>query len=217
MLGELAAIYPEREGLFDAAPYDHNNLIVPFEEVCTKIRNLLVGAKRNVLKQDFQRAGRRMVAPMAEDHFRLPNEYYLGIRTRMDPRALVRLVEDYTKFKLMPQQDVESDIYGLRLEHAPYPPLALPAAVGLHYFLINRAESGRKWDQVRQQRGMAARWPEDERSDFAMALFMPVPETDGGLAPPSQQAAPAAAAGATVGASAGGGPSLSRLRGTPSQ
>jgi type VI secretion system protein ImpJ len=190
LLGDLAVLYPDRPMLFEAAPYDHNNLMRPFDEVVKKIRNLLVGPKPRYIPLPFQREGRRLVTTLSEEHFKLPNDYFLAISTRMERSQLARLVEDPARFKLMPRNEVESNRYGIRLQAESYTPLELPARAGLYYFRLNRGESGLMWDMVRQQRTLALRWPEMEGSDFfttdkAVQLVMTVAETETAPAPAS--------------------------------
>ena len=42
-------------------------------------------------------------AVFEDKHFTLPNDYFLGIETKEDPRALAQLVENPDEFKLMPK------------------------------------------------------------------------------------------------------------------
>jgi hypothetical protein len=118
------------------------------------------------------------MAYFEEDHFSRPNEYFLGIRTKEDPRGLARLVEDADKFKLMAKSLAARAIWGVRLEEERHPPLTLPSEVGLHYFRLLRAESARMWERIQDEMAMAIRWPGMETSDFKIALYMTIPEEE---------------------------------------
>jgi predicted component of type VI protein secretion system len=85
------------------------------------------------------------------------------------------LVEDRDKFKLMPRSLARQRIYGIRLAYEAYPPVELPAEIGLCYFRLLRHESGRMWERVVQEKALAATWPEAASSDFALTLYMTVP------------------------------------------
>ena len=181
MLGDLTALRPELPELFDSSAYDHDNLMRPFDELLKKISNLLAGQKPKTATVYFVREGRYLVADVKEEHFKLPNDYFLAIRTQQDPATLAPLVENGSRFKLMPKNDIGSEIYGMALEYEKYPPLELPSQAGLNYFRLNRKDSGRVWDKMRAQRAMAMKWPGMETSDFFLTekrvvLMMTIPE-----------------------------------------
>lgn len=197
MLGELATLYPERTNLFDTAAYDHDNLMRSFDELVKKIRVLLVGQKPRYSVLPFVRDGRRLYASLSEDHFRLPNDYFLAIRTRMDRGQLARLVQDGNRFKLMPKSEIDNQRYGIRLQWEEVTPLELPVAQGLYYFRLKRDESGLMWDTTRKDRAMALYWPDMESTDFfstekAVQLVMTLPEGEAAPAGPTAGAGRAA-------------------------
>jgi type VI secretion system protein ImpJ len=177
LLAELAALHPDRD-VTDVPAYDHDNPLPCFEELSRRIRPLLRGAvEAKFLKVSFAREEEAgcMCAALDEEALSKPNEYYLAIRTKWDPKQLAVLVEDRDKFKLMPRSLARQRIYGIRLAYEAYPPVELPAEVGLCYFRLMRHESGRMWERVAQEKAIAATWPEAESSDFALTLYMPVP------------------------------------------
>jgi len=178
LLGELAALFPERDQ-FEVAKYDHDNPAVAFNELSIKIRSLLRGAVApSFIRVEFAPEEQVLVAILEEDHFTRPNEYFLGIGTKEDPTTVARLVVDPDKFKLMARSLVSRAIWGIRLEEERHPPLALPSEVALHYFRLLRAESARMWERVREEKAMATRWPGMESSDFKVTLYMTVPEEE---------------------------------------
>jgi type VI secretion system protein ImpJ len=180
LLGELAALYPDRDQ-YDAPPYDHDNPLVCFSDVCGRIRSLLRGSVApSFMKVDFSREGKLMVVALTDEHLSRPNEYFLGIKTQEDPRALGRLVEDADKFKLMAKSLATQRIWGIRLAEERHPPLELPSQLALHFFRLMRADSARMWERIKQEKSIAVRWEGIETSDFELALYMTVP--DGGNA-----------------------------------
>ena len=177
LLGELAALQPDRDQ-YAVPAYDHDNPLVCFSELCNRIRNLLHGTVApSYIKVDLNREGRLMVATLTDEQLTRPNEYFLGIKTKQDPRMLGRLVEDADKFKLMARSLADRRIWGIRLSEERHPPLELPASAGLHYFRLLRADSTKMWERIKQEKSIAVSWGEGiETSDFELALYMTVPE-----------------------------------------
>ena len=176
LLGELTALYPDRDA-YEVPPYDHDNPLVCFADLCDKIRGLLRGTVApSFLKIEFSREGRLMVVELTDEQLTRPNEYFLGIKTQTDPRQLGRLVEDADKFKLMARSLASQRIWGIRLAEERHPPLELPSQIGLHYFRLLRADSTRMWERIKQEKSIAVRWEGIEASDFELALYMTVPE-----------------------------------------
>jgi len=177
LLAELAAIHPERD-LFDVSPYRHDDPFPVFDELARKIRLLIEGGVApTFLKVPFVRDESigGMCATLDDEALSRPNEYYLAIKTNMDPKQLALLVEDPDKFKLMPRKLARQHIYGVKLNYESHPPVELPAEIGLTYFRLARHESGHMWERVVQEKALAATWPEAELSDFHLTLYMPVP------------------------------------------
>lgn len=175
LLGELASLRPDRDQA-ESAPYDHNAPMVCFQELSNKIRGLLKGTVApNFLKVDFARADNLLVATMTDEHFTRPNEYFLGVKTKDEARAVATLVENADEFKLMAKSMVQRNIFGVKLTEERHPPLELPSQAGLHYFRLGRAESQRMWDKVKEEREIAIRWPGIDTSDFQCTLYMTVP------------------------------------------
>ena len=177
LLADLASLQPDRDP-FDTASYNHDNPALCFNELSVKIRSLLKGAvTAKFLKIVFTReeGQKHLVASMNEESLTLPNEYYLGIKSREDPRVLAQLVEDGNRFKLMPESLIDRRVFGVKLSEERHPPVELPSQVGLNYFRLNRDESARMWERVSQEKRLAIRWPEMETSDFDITLYMTVP------------------------------------------
>jgi type VI secretion system protein ImpJ len=180
LLAELAALRPDRDQ-FEVSEYDHDNPAIAFDELSKKIRALLRGAvQAKFIKVTFtlDREEGIFVAELTDEAISLPNEYFLAIKTKEDPRALAELVLDRDKFKLMPRSLANQRIFGVKLSHETYPPVELPAQVGLHYFRLIRAESARIWGRMKQEKAIAAKWPGVESSDFDITLYMTVPDVE---------------------------------------
>jgi type VI secretion system ImpJ/VasE family protein len=177
LLAELAAMHPDRDE-FESAPYRHDNQFLCFRELSNKIRSFLRGAVApSFLKLAFKDVGGVLTANFSPEHFTQPNAYFLGIKTKVDPTALARYVEDGDKFKLMPQSLATRAIRGIELKEERHAPLELPAAADLHYFRLERANSARMWQQIQTEKTAAIRWTggEIDWSDASFTLYMTVP------------------------------------------
>jgi type VI secretion system ImpJ/VasE family protein len=177
LLAELAAMHPDRDE-FESAPYRHDNQFLCFREVANKIRSFLRGAVApSFLKLAFKDVGGVLTANFSPEHFTQPNAYFLGIKTKLDPTAVARYVEDGDKFKLMPQSLATRAIRGIELKEERHAPLELPAAADLHYFRLERANSARMWQQILTEKTAAIRWTGGELdwSDASFTLYMTVP------------------------------------------
>jgi len=178
LLGELAALQPGRD-MYEVPPYDHDNPAPAFQELERKIRGLLRGMVTEPWwKVDFAQEEKLLVASFEEKHLTVPNEYFLAIQTREDPRALAQLVEDADKFKFMARNMANQRVWGIKLAEERHPPLGLPAQTGLHYFRLLRADSARMWDRITSEKAAAIRWPGMDRADFRISLYMTVPATE---------------------------------------
>lgn len=177
LLGELAALRPDTDQ-FEAPKYDHDNPAVPFGELIAKIRRFLgEQVARSFMQVDFANDGGVLAASLEDQHLNVPNDYFLGVKSRQDSRAVSQLVEDADQFKLMAWSMRDKLIYGIKLGEERHPPVELPAQVGLHYFRLLRTESARMWERVKEEKKLALKWPDAETSDFSCSLYMTVPNT----------------------------------------
>ena len=175
LLGELTAMFPDRDE-FEVAPYDHDNPYLPFSELSSKIRSFLRGAVApSFMKVAFVNIDNWLTAKLEPKHLSGPNEYFLGIKTAQDPRALARLAENADEFKLMPNSLRNRAIRGVMLKEERFPPLELPAQAGLYYFRLLRNESARSWAQIQTEASAVVVWPEQAQTDYDVSLYMTVP------------------------------------------
>ena len=178
ILGDLAALHPDRD-LYQSAPYDHDNPYPCFSELAAKIRELLRGTVApSFLKLPFVKTNGVRKASMTDEHFLKPSDYFLGIRTKEDPRSLAQLVEDPDRFKLMPESMAGRAIRGVILKEERFPPLELPAQSNLYYFRLLRGESARSWQQIQTERSTVVRWTGNEAADYDLTLYMTLPKSE---------------------------------------
>ena len=178
LLGELAALQPDRDPS-DCAPYQHDNPYPCFDELTGKIRQLLRGSVApSFLKVPFSEIDGLLRAVLADEHLTRPSDYFLGIKTKEDPRAVAKLVEDADRFKLMPASMAGRAIRGVLLKEERFPPLELPAQSNLYYFRLRRGESARSWQQIQTERAAVVRWSGHEGADYDIALYMTLPRSE---------------------------------------
>lgn len=176
LLGELAALHPDRD-LFETSPYQHDNPYPVFSELAGKIRQLIRGSVApSFLKVPFVDSNGVLSAALTEEHLQRPADYFLGIRTKEDPRTLARLVEDADRFKLMPQSMAGRAIRGVLLKEERFPPLELPAQSGLYFFRLLRGQSSRNWQQIQAEKVAVVRWTGNESADYDVTLYMTLPK-----------------------------------------
>jgi len=180
LLAELASLHPEQDQ-FATHRYEHDDPAMGFKVLCDGIRGLLKGVvQARYLKVPFTRIAESnvLLASLSDEALSQANQYFLAIKTKQDPSGLAQLVLDRDRFKLMPQSMVDKRVRGIQLAQELYPPVELPAQIGLHYFRIVRAESTRLWASVEQDKLLAARWPELDTSDCELTLYMTLPSTE---------------------------------------
>jgi type VI secretion system protein ImpJ len=178
LLAELAALHPDRDREYgDVSPYNHDRPAVAFLDLSAKVRSLLKPLKGDVFqKVPFTRDGPIFAATLSDDNIKVPNEYYVGVKTRLDPREVSKLVADEDKFKLTAKSMWQMRIRGVKLIEERHPPLQFPSETGLHYFRMMRDESKRIWERIEQEKVAAIWWPEIDASDFTITMYMTIPE-----------------------------------------
>ena len=172
MYSELTALYPDKDD-FDVLPYNHDNPVLCFRELSTKIRAYVRGSvAASYMKVPFVNDGQYLSANFTDEHFTKPNDYFLGIKSKEDPRAIAAFVEDADKFKLMPRSLATRAIWGVRLKEERIVPLELPASGDLHYFRLLRADSQRVWDLLKTEKQAVIRWSGKDDADYNITLYM---------------------------------------------
>lgn len=181
LLGELAALTPIPDRA-ETAAYDHHNPAVAFSEVSERVRRFLLPEDTGtVMKVDLVQGERMVSAELSDVHLTRPNEYYLAILSRQDPKELAKLVEDPDRFKVMSKQTVRQTVWGVKLSEERNPPAQLPKPAGLTYFRMipgDNPHSARMWDFIKKEKAVAITWRGMETSDYRMAIFMTVPQVE---------------------------------------
>jgi type VI secretion system protein ImpJ len=176
LLGELSALHPDRD-LFETERYKHDDPYPVFSELSAKIRQLLRGSVApSFLRVPFTDVNGQLTATLTEEHLQRPADYFLGIRTKEDPRTLAHLVEDADRFKLMPQSMASRAIRGVMLKEERFPPLELPGQTGLYFFRLLRGQSSRSWQQIQSEKVAVVRWTGNESADYEITLYMTLPK-----------------------------------------
>ena len=181
LLGDLAALTPSPD-LFEVSAYDHDQPAVAFAELSKRLRQLMPPEDTGtVMKVDLVAAERMLTADLTDAHLTKPNEYYLAILTKQDPRALAELVEDADRFKMMSRRFVRANVWGVKLVEERNPPPQLPKPVGLTYFRLvpnESPQSTRMWEEIKKEKAVAVTWRGMETTDYRMALIMTVPQLE---------------------------------------
>ncbi len=171
---ELAALHPEQNNA-DPMAYDHDDLARTFSDIDGRIRTVLrAGLGASFLRLEFASEEGGLAAQLTEEHVSRPVDYYLAVKSKNDPRGIIRLVEDPDQFKFMPRSMANRAVRGMLLKEERVPPLQLPAQVGLTYFRCLRDESKRIWQQMQMEKSIVVRWPEMGDGDMQVTLYMTV-------------------------------------------
>ncbi len=165
--------------LFVSEQYHHENQYLTFVDLTNKIRNLLtVVPTGNYEMLPFKDVGGVLTANFKEEHFTKPNAYFLGIFSeKIDGSNLSAFVQDGNKFKFMPLSLAKRAVFGIELKEERVAPMGLPARVGLHYFRLERANSQRMWDAIKNEKAAAVVWLGSalDWSDAKFELYMTIP------------------------------------------
>jgi len=175
MLAELSSLYPDQPQIFAAPTYNHDKPFGAIVEIMDKIRSLLRGAvAARFLKAEFKfdQTSKMFVTTLTDEQLAAPTEYFVAVRTHEDPIAVAKLVESQDQFQVAAPSMVGRRIFGLKLNEERYPPVELPAQAGLSYFRINRSESQRMWEKIKEEKGIGIRWLGVETTDYAITLYM---------------------------------------------
>ncbi len=181
LLGELLALHPA-DKLFDCQPYNHMDPLPAFRELDRKIREeIRVARAAEPLKVTFAGTAGLLRATLEPQHFDRPTGYYLGVKTRTDRTKLAMYLNDGNKFKLMPRSMEQVAIFGVELKDEHSPPLELPGQSDLHYFRLNPTSNQRRWEQVKQDKGVSLVWnnADFDLSDATFTLYMTLPSASG--------------------------------------
>ncbi|MBK9991118.1 MAG: type VI secretion system baseplate subunit TssK [Verrucomicrobia bacterium] len=174
LYAELSALHPEQNNP-EPMLYDHDDLARTFNDIDVRLRSALrAGLGASFLRLEFKSEDSCLAATLTDEHLNRPVEYYLAIKSKSDPREIIRLVEDPDQFKFMPRSLANRAVRGMVLKEERIAPLQLPAQVGLTYFRCLRDESKRIWQQVQAEKSVVVRWPGIATDDVQVTLYMTV-------------------------------------------
>jgi len=166
LYAELTALHPEIADCV-AAHYDHDDLYRTFNDIDVRIRGILNSAAgASFLRVEFTAEEAFLSTRLNDEHLSRPIEYYLAIRSKEDPREIIRLVEDPDQFKFMPRSLANRAVRGMVLKEERIAPMQLPVQAGLTYFRCIRSESTRIWQQIEAEKSVVIRWPNMAASDL---------------------------------------------------
>ena len=74
------------------------------------------------LKIDLKKTDAGYTATLADEHFAGPTDYFLVIRSKRAAKAVIELVEDGNRFKVMPASLATRAVYGVKVEKEELPP-----------------------------------------------------------------------------------------------
>lgn len=182
LLGELAAVHPDRDP-FEDTPYEHENPYPPIRLICDKIRRNLTDQEPDSFQRvDFKESGQGLQASLQAESIERASAVFLAVRTRMDSRALADYVTAPEKFKLLAPSQSRFAINGVPVQEERHPPIELPTEIGLNYFRVIVSSSTSpaakaRWEEIRKERRATVVWNRDafNLSDAAFALYLTIP------------------------------------------
>jgi type VI secretion system protein ImpJ len=178
LVGQLAVFGPARRppaldlaGAGDEAkalPYDHDNLGECFRRVKRHIDQLLNAVEEPSYKErPFEGAGQRMQVVLEPDWLGSVYQMYVGVQSPLGEEECKKLLTRAGQLSMkIGSSNRVDEIYrlglaGLKFEHSPRPPRALPERPGLIYFQVSRQSQEQEWQHVQQSLTLAIRLNEN--------------------------------------------------------
>jgi type VI secretion system protein ImpJ len=163
LVGQLA-IFGDARRPPELPKYDHDDLGGCFLRVKAYLDQQLDEDKGPEYEErPFIGAGQRMQVAMERKWLESDQQLYVGVQSELAPEECVRLLtkQGGLNMKIGSSQNVD-DIFrrgqlGLKFNHSPHPPRALPSALGLIYFQVNRDSQLEEWQNVQQSLTLAIR------------------------------------------------------------
>jgi type VI secretion system protein ImpJ len=162
LVGQLA-IFSKGRRVPDLPKYDHDDLGGCFYRV-KKYLDALLGAveEPGYDERPFIGAGLRMQVAMEPRWFEAAYQVFVGVQSTIAPQDCVRLLTvGGLDMKLGSSERVD-EIFrrgqaGLRFEHTPNPPRALPSVQNMVYLQVNRSSELEEWQNVQRTLTIAIR------------------------------------------------------------
>jgi type VI secretion system protein ImpJ len=160
----------------DLPEYSHGDLGGCFAALDVMLRELLetvVPATHVALPLQMTQPSIYATAIDQDRYFAAP-QMYLAMSASARQDELLRKAPQLIKISSADQIDrlIRQALPGVRMQHVPNPPSALPVKLNYHYFLLDR--SGPDWDTIRMGRNLAAYVPSDF-PDVSLELVIILP------------------------------------------
>ena len=173
LMGELLALQPMR-GLVEPE-YNHLDCGPAFLELFEGIRALILAeGVSSYVKVELERRenGAGGLFRLKDEHIVAADEYYLAIKCAGDPRRIVAAVEHGDNIKLVSPSGGSGRTRGIKLAEVRYPPRFLPAVPDAIWFRLEREESSRIWDDVRDEGALLLDWADEVFPGLAATLYV---------------------------------------------
>jgi type VI secretion system protein ImpJ len=166
IVGQLSVFSPARRP--PVIPrYNHDDLGGCFYRVRRYLDELLsIVPEPEYHERPFIGTGLRMQVALERAWLEPSAQMFIAVQTSLDADECVRLMKPGQLDMKVGSSDRVETIFrmgnaGLQFSHAPNPPQALPRAVGLTYFQINRDVQQQEWQLVERSLTLAVRLNEE--------------------------------------------------------
>jgi type VI secretion system protein ImpJ len=176
-LGGALATFSSRVSPADFPTYDHLDLGATFTTLDEQVRELLetvVPANHVVLPLQPAGSATYATALEKEEYLRAP-QLFLAMQASGDQNEILRKAPQLLKVAAADRVNtlVRQALPGMRLNHVPNPPDAVPVRRGHHYFSL---EKGEEWEAIRRARNLSVYVPSDFQEP-KLELVLILPET----------------------------------------
>ena len=180
LVAEYGVLQGEANPLADVETYDHDNPYQSFHSLETRINKYFSEEDEGTWTQvPFEPGDGAPVAKLTPEHFAGSVQYFLGIRSKEDPRVLAGAVEDENSFRLLAMSMRRGGrFFGVKLKKAWEPPPQFPGGSDRHYFEFLLDDSQLVWERVKQDGGLMLDSPLVDGSRVRvedLAVFMTLP------------------------------------------
>ncbi len=167
LIGQLAIFSGTRRAP-ELPRYDHDDLGTCFYRAKQQIDGLLnIFVEPEYKERPFIGAGLRMQVALEPSWLESIWDMYIGVQSPLDTEECIRLLTKpgQLDMKIGSSERVDAifkmGLAGLRFDHSPRPPRALPAVPGLIYFQVRREAAQAEWVNVQKSLTLAIRLNEN--------------------------------------------------------
>ena len=180
LYGRLICLNPEQVKDADTDPfslvenYDHENPFVSLKVLSKKIREVLGDVViPDYLELEFERKKDHYLGKFEAKHFTQSDNIFLSVETKtMQPKELIKLVEDIDVFKFVPISMSKKVLRGVRLKEESHIPHMLPRKSFMYYFRVIPGGDGSAWNKIEKEKEAVIEWNGFKDSDFNIRCFM---------------------------------------------